>query len=742
MAKRNKSQKMEEALERLVALSENAAKDRDAQKKKAEDLNKKQDSMKKSLKELPGIKQLYKMTGDEMNKSLKASFKLQERGLARGMNITQSLDRNAVTISHLNDNIQGYAGAVETSMDMFESGLRGNNKEMATLGAMTKITGGNSKKLMGAIAKNTAGLGISQEGMSSLATTTLSMSQQYGMSTEELVDSLGAMSDQLSSFGALGIGAEMQEAGVRLGAALGPAMSEMGPKLLGAFTKGSSMVQSSILGVSKQREKLLNKEGDMNRNAFDLVITAGRNSKKIIEQFTKGARDPAFALEKATDIYGTQILDAQRAYEQMDKAAKAQGLSIEAYAEKVAAEQEVNKEFTQTFDNLKNMVMGPLQETFITLGNGILKVFGWIQSVPALATTLKILIAGIAAWIAVVKTKQALGAVKGAMSWGGKAAGAAAPAAGGAAGKVGGGMMEGLGKGFEGLGNGLKAMGGADAMKGAVTIGILALSLIPLAFALNMMKGVGMDTMAVMAVGILVLAAAVMAIGLIMMSGIGAAAIIAGAGAFAIMAIALIPLAYAMNLAAPATDMFIVSLAKVADVPIGKVFLLGPALVSLGLGLLAFNAMGVASGVLGAIGSFFSGGQSPLDKLVTIGKSASDIIKLADALKAIPSALDAIVDSLKNITDKELDKLQSIASLGFMIGMGAADISVASESIAKSSVSPAQDEQVQLLKQAVERLETINEALDGANEQRSTANSQRNEQVNNSKTRPSEMGGK
>ena len=46
------------------------------------------------------------------------------------------------------------------------------------------------------------------------------------------------------------------------------------------------------------------------------------------------------------------------------------------------------------------------------------------------------------------------------------------------------------------------------------------------------------------------------------------------------------------------------------------------------------------------------------------------------------------------------------------------------------------------LKKAVERLETINEALDGANEQRSTANSQRNEQVQNTKTRPSEMGGK
>ena len=224
--------------------------------------------------------------------------------------------------------------------------------------------------------------------------------------------------------------------------------------------------------------------------------------------------------------------------------------------------------------------------------------------------------------------------------------------------------------------------------------------------------------------------------------GFAAPLIAVGAGALALLGLVLIPFAYGVTLAAEPLDRFLTSLVKVNDIPIFKIAGLGLALVSLGLGLLAFTLLGVASGALGAIGSFFSGGQSPLDKLVTIGKSADSILKLSDALKAIPSALDSIVDSLKNITDKELDKLQSIASLGFMIGLGAADISVASESISNIfGENKAQDEQVQLLKQAVERLESINDSLDGANEQRSTANSQRNEQVTNSKTRPTEMKG-
>jgi hypothetical protein len=134
------------------------------------------------------------------------------------------------------------------------------------------------------------------------------------------------------------------------------------------------------------------------------------------------------------------------------------------------------------------------------------------------------------------------------------------------------------------------------------------------------------------------------------------------------------------------------------------------------------------------LGSFFGGAQSSLDKLATIGKSASM------ALSAIPIALDAIVESLSKITDKELDKLKSIISLGSMEAAGAVDISEAFERISKSSEgSKAHEEQIKLLKQAVERLESINDSLDGANEQRSTANRQRNEQVQNTKTRPSEM---
>ena len=179
---------------------------------------------------------------------------------------------------------------------------------------------------------------------------------------------------------------------------------------------------------------------------------------------------------------------------------------------------------------------------------------------------------------------------------------------------------------------------------------------------------------------------------------------------------------------------------KVNDIPIFKIAGLGLALVSLGLGLLAFTLLGVASGALGAIGSFFSGGQSPLDKLVTIGKSADSILKLSDALKTIPSALDSIAESLNNITDKDLEKLQAFSSLGSVIGSMIGGATVVSKTISNIfGENKAQDEQVELLKQAVERLESINDSLDGANEQRSTANRQRNEQVTNSKTRPTEM---
>ena len=483
MGKRNKSQKMEEALAQLVVLAQSAKTDREEVVRKQGELNKKQEDAKRSLKELPGIKQLMSLTGSEMTKSLSKSFKLQERGLARGLTGQQMLNRNAKTISHLDNNLQGYTDAAITGAEMFESGLRNNNKEMATLGALTKITGGNSKKLLGQMARNTAGLGISQEGMSSLGTAVASMSQTAKMTTEELVDSLGGLRDQLDAFGALGIGAEMQEAGVKLAGALGPAAAELGPKLLGALTKGSSMVTASLMGVSKERERLINKQGNMTKNAFDLVIAAGRSSEKIIERYTKGARDQAFALEKANDIHGGQLLATNRAYTALKDAATAQGMNIDEYAKKMAAEVEVNKKFTETWNNFKNLILGPLQKTFLNLGNKILALVAFIQKNTWLKTSLQVIIGLLASLIALMKAKQAISAFSGGLK-GLVGKGAGKVAAGGAT-KVGGGMLGGLGKGLGGLGKGLQALGNPKAMLGAVTILLLATSLIPLAFAMK-----------------------------------------------------------------------------------------------------------------------------------------------------------------------------------------------------------------------------------------------------------------
>jgi hypothetical protein len=195
--------------------------------------------------------------------------------------------------------------------------------------------------------------------------------------------------------------------------------------------------------------------------------------------------------------------------------------------------------------------------------------------------------------------------------------------------------MAGIGKGMgkmienvlKGLSRGLAALGKGKVLKGAAAILIIGASLIPFAFALNLMKGVGWGTFFMLGAGLLALTLATAAVGAIMMSGVGAVAILAGAAAFAILAVALIPLAYALSIAAGAFDVFMGALMKLNDIPMGKLFLLGPALLVLGttvaivgalsplilLAALAIGALGVALIPLGivfklmgpAIGSMF-----------------------------------------------------------------------------------------------------------------------------------------
>jgi hypothetical protein len=191
----------------------------------------------------------------------------------------------------------------------------------------------------------------------------------------------------------------------------------------------------------------------------------------------------------------------------------------------------------------------------------------------------------------------------------------------------------------------LLGKGGPMMIAGAVAIGILSLSLIPLAFALNMMKGVGLESVLVIAGSLLVLGIAAAKLGAIMMSGVGAAAILAGAFAIAALGASLIPLAYALKIAAPGIEAF---------------------------GKLIRDVFSGMAEVIGSIGEVIVNVVSALGEVIVgaitaIGGAISGVItSIAGGIKtiigAVSGAITTMVDDITRLSELDAGKLFAVSA--------------------------------------------------------------------------------
>ena len=177
-------------------------------------------------------------------------------------------------------------------------------------------------------------------------------------------------------------------------------------------------------------------------------------------------------------------------------------------------------------------------------------------------------------------------------------------------------------------------------LKGAAAIFVLGASLIPFAFALNLMKDAGIGTIAAIAIGLTVLGVAASILG-------GMLPVIAlGAVAIALLGAALIPFAYAAQLAAQAFNMFITDILKLSLVDGGNLILVGAGLAAIGAGLVAMTGGNLLGSLLEGIGSLF-GAKSPMEKVTDFAKGLQDvdmtkITQLGVAFEKLQSAEGAI----------------------------------------------------------------------------------------------------
>ena len=240
--------------------------------------------------------------------------------------------------------------------------------------------------------------------------------------------------------------------------------------------------------------------------------------------------------------------------------------------------------------------------------------------------------------------------------------------------------------GVKGMSNVTKGLNTTDMIKGAAAILILSAALFVAAKAFQEFASVKWESVVIGGVALVGLAIIAKSL------GGSAAGIIEGAIAIAILGVALIPLAYALNLAAPAIESFGKVLTSVfngiatvitaaadgistifgslQNVDVVKLLAIGPALFGIGLGLAALGG-GSAIGAVGGLFTKLMGGKGPLEMLTQLAALGDPLKLAADSLQGMATALTQVSTALSTLDTsklKELDKFASNRAMESIVG--------------------------------------------------------------------------
>ena len=397
-------------------------------------------------------------------KILSSSLQLHEKSLGRGLSLNKVLEASRSQIEHLTGSLGGYADtvrnasknlipnnvatglknvgdattnsaktfdtqgknlsrtltgfgtALEISWELIRSGLKSTNASTSELLLYTMLTGGNMKKFTKQITFLTRSMSLTQEQETKLSDTIQGLSQNFQLTTEELVDSLNGLRQQMDVYKALDMGAEVTQAGLAIGAVIGKQGGEIGSKLLASLLSAEGIFNAQLLGVSQELVAAMTKGPKQSENMLQLLYKAVLGGQRLLDKFTKGNVNDFVVLKNLEKSQGDILVQAKLLYTQLDKQARLSNTSIDNLITLAKQDTKKNDGFINSWSAFKRVIMGPLERLGTIYIN---KVLQWsvdnvnkleaILAVLASLGALKAISAGIWALTSMLKLKTPFG---------------------------------------------------------------------------------------------------------------------------------------------------------------------------------------------------------------------------------------------------------------------------------------------------------------------------------------------
>jgi len=313
------------------------------------------------------------------------AMQLQSQSLARGVSLSDLTKRSEQATKGLTQGmggntkgLVGFGDALKVSSDALEAGLDTNSYEVSRLLVSSKLTNKQSRSLAKALVKNTAGLGFSKDEMDNLANTTLLLSENFGLTANELMGSISSLGQTLTRMGTLGVAAEGAEAAAKMGAFLGKGAEDFGSNLMKVLMEGGNIQARSMLKVQEPLNKAINMGGEAGAQLMgEAMIRAAYEANALNQQFAgKDNKSRILAADKANKVLQGALDPAMkfvRASEKMLARSGKTGLEAALLAyETMGDNAKINEEFASTWETVKGKIVGPLKEKLTDLMKAVI----------------------------------------------------------------------------------------------------------------------------------------------------------------------------------------------------------------------------------------------------------------------------------------------------------------------------------------------------------------------------------
>ena len=308
---------------------------------------------------------------DSIHKAIAEVNALQKNALSLGRTSGQVLNE-------MSANIKNLPGGISTSMQSFiemtAEGLRARTKSAVLLSNQMKLTGQSSSRLSINLRALEAIGRVQEDGIESLTSKILGLSENFGIQTGRLVESLNLVGDRLLEFGELGIAGKFSESMATLTAAIGPGMEDTLKTFLNEFTADTTEGYAGVFKMGAQDlRQAFAETGDL--NTLMQALRQYANKQDSLNDAFGGFQDDFRRQGLITEEFGRAGRAAATLIKEMDR----RGIVWEEYVAAVEVEKELRNQFNQSLEALRVEFLDPFIRIAVPIFSSMVKAVVFLK---------------------------------------------------------------------------------------------------------------------------------------------------------------------------------------------------------------------------------------------------------------------------------------------------------------------------------------------------------------------------